>query len=291
MPDRLGNRQDRLLPDQRLAQDAREEPGRGLVRSPRTDADGGQPDPDAVDEAAPGVVGQQQLPDRLLGAVAGERRVLEVLGDGVGQRRAVDRDRGREDQPGVVAAGACATRMASSSARVPSRLTRVALLEVRLGLTGHHGCEVEDQIGLARHQTLGLARRRQVGDDRLDLSSGAGRRLRRNHIGQGHPFDGAATDVPVRHQPGGQLAADHPGRTQDQDVQRNPPSGASDVEADLGHVTVVHHAVRTLASLTLGPASAVTRRQNTAVPFLSPILSSVGLMTLSKAARSQLKEE
>ena len=58
-------------------------PEAALFGLPRTDANGGQPDPDAVNETASGVVGQQELPDRLLGAVAGERRDLEILGNGI----------------------------------------------------------------------------------------------------------------------------------------------------------------------------------------------------------------
>jgi hypothetical protein len=79
-----GTWQHRFLADQRLAQDAGEEAGRGLVRFPRADADGGQPDSDAVEEAASGVIGQQELPDRLLDAVAAERHLLVILGTGLG---------------------------------------------------------------------------------------------------------------------------------------------------------------------------------------------------------------
>jgi hypothetical protein len=64
VPDRLWDRQHRLLPDQGFAQDAGEEAGRGFVRPAGADADRGQPEPDAVEEPAPGVVGQQEFADR-----------------------------------------------------------------------------------------------------------------------------------------------------------------------------------------------------------------------------------
>jgi hypothetical protein len=77
---------------------------------------------------------------------------------------------------------------------------------------------MEDQIGPSLHQTLGLAWRSEVRGDQLDLTGGGCRLLRRNHVGQGQPFDSAASDVPVRDQPGSQLTTDHAGRAQDQDV-------------------------------------------------------------------------
>ena len=74
VPHVLGDRQHRLLAVQRLADDAGEEARRRLVGLAGPHADRRQPDADAVEEAAPGVVGKQQFADRLLRAVAGERR-------------------------------------------------------------------------------------------------------------------------------------------------------------------------------------------------------------------------
>ena len=48
----------------------------------------------------------------------------------------------------------------------------VTLVEVRLRLTGHHRREMEDQIGPALDQALGLAGSRQVRGDQLDLTGG-----------------------------------------------------------------------------------------------------------------------
>lgn len=79
---------------------------------------------------------------------------------------------------------------------------------------------MEDQIGPTLDQTLGLARRSQVRSDQLNLRDSASRLPRSNHVGQGQPFDGAASDVPIRDQPSSQLSADHAGRAQDQHVHR-----------------------------------------------------------------------
>jgi hypothetical protein len=87
---------------------------------------------------------------------------------------------------------------------------------------------MEDQIGPSLHQTLHLAWRSQVRSDQLDLTDSACRLLRRNHIRQGQSFHSAASDVPVRDQPGSQLSPDHAGRAQDQDVHRYSPSRRRD---------------------------------------------------------------
>ena len=62
-----------------------------------------QADADAVEKAAPRIVGQQQFADRLLRAVGGERRQMEFVGNGVGERRAEHRDRRGEDELRLVA--------------------------------------------------------------------------------------------------------------------------------------------------------------------------------------------
>ena len=81
------NRQDDILPVQRLANDAREKAGGGLVGFARPDADGRKADPDAVEEAAPRIVGQQQLADGLLRAIAREGRQKELVADGLREWR------------------------------------------------------------------------------------------------------------------------------------------------------------------------------------------------------------
>ena len=70
----VGHRQHRFLAVQRLANDVGEEARRRPVRLARPHADRRQANPDAVEEAATGVVREQQLADRLLRAVARQRR-------------------------------------------------------------------------------------------------------------------------------------------------------------------------------------------------------------------------
>ena len=59
-------------------------PDAALFGVARPHADGRQPDADAVEEALAGVVGEQQLADRLLRAVGRQRRVVELVVDRVG---------------------------------------------------------------------------------------------------------------------------------------------------------------------------------------------------------------
>src|SRR5262245_46857629 len=80
MHHRLRNRQHRFEARQRLADDPGEETRRRLVGLARPHHDARQADTDAVAEAAPGVVGEQRFADRLLRAVGGERREMEVVG-------------------------------------------------------------------------------------------------------------------------------------------------------------------------------------------------------------------
>ncbi len=56
----LKDRQHSLFPDKRLAQNVREEAGRGPVRLPRPNADSGQTKSDAVAETATRIVAKEQ---------------------------------------------------------------------------------------------------------------------------------------------------------------------------------------------------------------------------------------
>ena len=169
----LRHRQHRLPADQRLAQDRGEEPRRGQVRLAGADADRRQPDADAVDEAAPAVVGQQQLVDRLLGAVAGPRGGGEVVRDRIGQRGAVDRYRGREHQPRGVAVGKVG---ASDRLQQPAGAVEVhpvSLVEVRLRLAGHHRGQMEDHLRPAGHQVRRGPPLRQIDRHSIDAPAPA----------------------------------------------------------------------------------------------------------------------
>src|SRR5262245_31489962 len=163
VPHRVRDRQDRFLAGERLADDAGEEARRRLVRLARAHADGRQTQADAVEDAAPAVVGEQQLADRLLRAVAGERRVQELVADRLGEGRAEHRDRRCEYHAWLVAAALLANRLEQPMRAL--EVDAVALVEVGLGLAGDDSGEVEDGAGTGGDQLLGLARRGKVGDD------------------------------------------------------------------------------------------------------------------------------
>src|SRR5215475_10122404 len=67
--DAFGNRQQCLLSRERFADDPGEEAGSSLVRFARPHADSRQPDTHTVKNAAPVIVGKQQLADRFLRAI------------------------------------------------------------------------------------------------------------------------------------------------------------------------------------------------------------------------------
>ena len=65
--------------DEGFAQDIGEEAGRCLVGLAGANADGRQADADAVEEAAAGIIGQEQFADRLVEVLAAGDRLLELL--------------------------------------------------------------------------------------------------------------------------------------------------------------------------------------------------------------------
>jgi hypothetical protein len=82
----LVHRQHRLLTGKRLAENIGEEAGCRLVGFARADADRRQPDADAVENIEPRIVGEKQLADRLLRAVARQRRGEELVADLIRER-------------------------------------------------------------------------------------------------------------------------------------------------------------------------------------------------------------
>src|SRR5206468_2900774 len=80
-PDVFGDRQHRLRGRERLADDVGEEAGSRLVRLARPHADRRQADRDAVEQALASVVIDQEFADRLLCAVARQRRMEEFIAD------------------------------------------------------------------------------------------------------------------------------------------------------------------------------------------------------------------
>src|SRR5437879_4520837 len=104
----------------------------------------GQADRDAVEQALAGVVVDQEFADRLLRAVARQRRVEEFVVDLLREWRAEHRDRGREHQPRLVAAAGVADGVDQISRAV--EIDPVALVEFGLGLTGDDCGEMKEHL-------------------------------------------------------------------------------------------------------------------------------------------------
>ena len=97
-------------------------PEAALLGSAGADADRGQADADAVEEAAARVVVEQELAHRLLGAVAGQRRGEEFVADRLGEGGAEDGDRGGEDHArAVVGLGADRLEEVAGAVEVDAR--------------------------------------------------------------------------------------------------------------------------------------------------------------------------
>ena len=211
---RVGDRQYRFKPCERFADDAGEKTGGRLVRLAWTHADGGQADADAVEDAAPVVVGEQQFADRLLRAVGGERREMEVVGDRGRERRAIDRDRGGEDDLRLIAGGADRFEQRAGAVEIDV----VALVEIGFGLARHDAGEMEDHLRPAGDQLLRRARCGEIAGRDIDLAREARRLFRRHHVGQRQLVDRLTVELAVLDQPRGELAADHAGGAGDQNM-------------------------------------------------------------------------
>src|SRR3954449_4063894 len=197
------------LPGERLADDAREEARGRLVGLARPHADRRQPDADAVEEAAPRVIGEQELTDRLLGAVARQRRCEELVADRLREGRAEDRDRRGEDEPRPVAVADVADGVEELARAV--EIDAVALVEVGLGLARHDRREMEDDVRPLGDELLGLAGLGEVRRDGADLERRVRRRLRLDDVVQRRLGDLAPAEPAVLRQPVRELAPDHAG--------------------------------------------------------------------------------
>ncbi len=165
-----------------LADDAGEEPGCRQIGLARPHADSRQANGDAIHEPAPGVVGQKQLRDRLLGSVARGGRRAVLVADHLRERRPEDRYRRAEDEPRPVAGGRRARRFKQAAGRV--EIHPVALLEVGLGLAGDDRRQVEHDIWEPGQQILGDPRLGDVGHERFDARIARRNRRHRGRVGE-----------------------------------------------------------------------------------------------------------
>src|ERR1700722_12357612 len=219
----LADWQDRLLAGQGLADDAGEKPGSRLVGQAGANADRGQAQPDAVEEAAPRIVSKPKLADRFLGSVTGQGSGEELVADLVGKRRAIDGDRGGEDQAWLV--GAPRQRLLAPD-RLEDRMGSpkvdgVALVEIGLRFARDHRSQEKNDVRPRRDKS-----RRDVGGGDVEgvegHREGAVRRwLRRDHIDEMRVGDRLASQFSVANQARGQLAPDHARRADNEHLHTN----------------------------------------------------------------------
>src|SRR6266436_3974984 len=221
VPDVLRHRQHRFLAGKRFAQNVGEESGSRLVGKTGTDANGREPDADAVHKTAARIVGQQKFADRLLGAVAQQRRVKELVADRFRKRGAEHRDRRSEYDARLVAAAGKPDRIEQHPRAV--EVDPIALVEIELGLAGDDSRQMEDHIGPIRDQLFGDARNREIAGHRIDRKSRFVGLCGSNHVLQRHAADITLAETSVAQQPLGQFAADHAGRAENQNVQDPTP--------------------------------------------------------------------
>ena len=173
---------------------------------------------DPVEEAAPRIVGEQQIADRLLGSVAGQRGGDELVADLFRERRAEHGDRGREDEARPI--GAARQRLLA-----PDRLEQrvgsaeidcVALVEIGLGLSGDHRGKQENDVRPRRNEFRGNVGRGKVEGVERNREGRVRRGLRRDDVDEMRMGDRAPGESPVARQPLSELPPDHARRADDE---------------------------------------------------------------------------
>ena len=129
-----------LFPGERLADDVGKEPGGGEIGLAGAHADGWHAERHPIKEAAAGVIIQQKFVDRLLGAIAGERRCKELVANGIGEGGAENRNGGREDKLWLVAATRLANDLEENAGGI--EIDAVTFFEILLRFAGYDRCEV-----------------------------------------------------------------------------------------------------------------------------------------------------
>ena len=131
------------------------------------------------------------------------------------ERRAEHGDRRGEDQPRLVAVAGLADRLEQQPGAI--EIDAVALVEIGFRLAGDDGREVEDEIGPVLHERGGGPRPGEIAGDGGDRCRGA-RLLRHDDIGEHQLVQIVAADAAIGEEPGRQLASDHAGGADDQDL-------------------------------------------------------------------------
>ncbi|MNE10204.1 hypothetical protein D3C80_1029060 [compost metagenome] len=214
----LGDRQDCFLSDKRLAQDAGEEAGGCLVRLSGADADRRQTDADTIEETAPAVIGQQQFAHRLLRAVTGERRQMEIIGDRIGQGRTDDRDRRGEDDARKITVLLVFKPDGIEQIACTVEVDAIALVEIEFRFAGNDRRQMKNDVRPRGDQLLRLAGQAEIRSKCRGLTCKTGRRFRLNHIDQCQRINGLAVQHPFRNETLDELATDHAGSTDNKNM-------------------------------------------------------------------------
>ena len=155
--------------------------------------------PTPVAEAATGIVGEQQLADRFLRAIGGERREVEIIGNGRRKRRAENCNRGRVDKSGPVAVAVRADRLQQRPHAI--EIDAIALFEIKLGFAGDDAGEMEDHIRPLRDRLRRLRRGGEISGPGVHRSGKARRLCGRHDIEQREPLNRLALSLPSVDQP------------------------------------------------------------------------------------------
>jgi hypothetical protein len=101
--------------------------------------------------------------------------------------------------------------------------SRIAHLQIGLGLPRHDGGEVVDDVRAHGEQPGGGARHGQIDRRAMRGAEKAVRGPRRDDIGHRQMPDRRARETAIGRYPLGKLAAEHPGRPQDHDMHPQRP--------------------------------------------------------------------
>ena len=165
--DVVGHRQHRLLPVQRLADDAREEArGSQVGRCPgaRRSSAAGCRRRRGSRAACSRTAAARRSPSASRSSSAARHCRRRSPRETARPNTAID---DAKTTRGTVAVRSCEPRRAGS--RVPSRFTRYPFSKSASASPGDHGREVEDDVGAAGYEIAGDARLGDVGHDRVDV--------------------------------------------------------------------------------------------------------------------------
>ena len=143
---------------------------------------------------------------------------MKIVGDGRRERRAEHRDRRGEDEPRPIAAAGRADGFEQRTRAV--EIDPHALVEIELGLAGHHAGQMKDHLGPAGDGGTHGRRIGDIGRGGLDFAGEFVGLLRGDDIDQRELVDGSAVERAVSDEPRYELAPDHARGAGDENMHR-----------------------------------------------------------------------